>query len=105
VNVAQMSESQMQAGIKRMAKQLGYLVYHTMNAIGSDKGYPDLHVVGHGREWFLELKGPKPKISDAQIAWIDALVALGRDARFVHPPDYDGILQELMDAYSADVLR
>jgi hypothetical protein len=94
-----LSESQMQTGITRAAKQLGYLVFHTTYAIGSEKGYPDLHIVGHGRSWFLELKGPKPKIYPEQEAWIEALQAHGYDARFVFPADYETVLAELMQAY------
>jgi hypothetical protein len=105
MSVPQMSEPMMQAGIMRLAKQLGYLAYHTKWSLNSPRGFPDLVIVGHGRSWFLEIKGPRPKVYPEQIAWVDALGAVGHDARFIHPGDYEGILQELMDAYSADVTR
>jgi hypothetical protein len=94
-----MTEAEMQKGIMRAARQLGFLCFHCQYAIGSEKGYPDLHIVGHGRSWFLELKGPKPKIYPEQEAWIEALQAHGYDARFVFPADYETVLQELMATY------
>lgn len=93
------TEAQMQKGIIATAKQLGFMVYHTTYAIGSERGYPDLHIVGHGLSWFLELKGPNPKVYPEQEAWIAALQANGHDARFVYPADYDEVLATLQAAY------
>jgi hypothetical protein len=94
-----LTEAQMQAGITKAAKQLGYLVYHTKYSIGSPRGYPDMTIVGHGRLWFWELKGPNPKIYPEQEVWIDTLKSHGYDARFVFPGDYDAVIAELMQAY------
>ena len=82
-----MTEAQMLSGLRTAAKQLGFLCFHTVYAIGSERGYPDLHIVGHGRSWFLELKGPKPKVYPEQEAWIQRLRSCGHDARFVFPHD------------------
>ncbi len=98
-----LTESQMQKGITATAKKLGFRVYHAAYAIGSEKGYPDLHIVGHGRSIFLELKGPKPKVYPEQEEWIAALQDAGHEARFVYPGDYDGILALLQDAYQEAV--
>lgn len=94
-----LTEAKMQKGIIDTAKQLGFMVYHTTYAIGSERGYPDLHIVGHGRSIFLELKGPKPKVYPEQEAWIAELTACGHEARFVYPADYDDVLAWLQTAY------
>lgn len=96
-----LTEAQMLAGLKAAAKGLGYLVFHNTYAIGSDRGFPDLVIVGHGRTWFVELKGPKGQIRPEQGAWVKALFEAGQDVRIVWPDDYDWILQSLQDAYQA----
>lgn len=98
-----LTEKQMQVALVRAAKQLGYLVYHAAYAIGSEPGFPDLTIVGKGRFWMLELKGPKGRVSEAQEAWMAHLQAAGVDARIVWPTDYDTVMQELMDAYERTV--
>jgi len=94
-----MTEAQMLAGIKMAAKQLGYLFFHNTYAIGSERGFPDVVIVGHGRTWFFELKGPKPKVYPEQEAWIQRLRSCDQDARFVFPHEYDAVMAELIVAY------
>lgn len=98
---AAMTEAQLQQAIMQTARQLGFLVFHTAYAIGSERGFPDLCICGHGRIWFFELKGPKPKISPEQEAWIETLSACGADARFVYPDDLDDVLATLQAAFEA----
>lgn len=92
-----LTEAAMLSGLKDAAQKLGYLVYHTTYSIGSDRGYPDLTIVGHGHIWFLEIKGPRGVISDDQKTWIGAIMDAGYDARFIWPHHYDEILDELRD--------
>jgi hypothetical protein len=99
VTMPKLTEAQLQKAIVQTAKQLGFLVYHSAYSIGSERGFPDLCICGHGRLWFFELKGPKPKVYPEQEAWIAALQAAGMDARFVYPDDLDDVLNELMTAY------
>lgn len=99
ITVPKLTEADMLKGIKFVAKQFGYLVFHNTYAIGSDRGFPDLVIVGYGCTWFLELKGPKPRISDEQKEWIQALYSAGNNAQFVHPGDYGVILAELQQGY------
>lgn len=94
-----LTEAAMQKGIVSTAKQLGFMVYHTTYAIGSERGFPDLVICGHGRTFFWELKGPKPTIYPDQVEWIAALQDVGHDARFIHPADYDDALAILQAAY------
>ena len=44
-----MNESELQNAVKIAAKHLGFEVYHTHYSIGSDPGFPDLHIVGRCR--------------------------------------------------------
>lgn len=99
VSLPVMTEAQMQTAIVQTAKQLGYLVFHAAYSIGSERGYPDLCICGHGRLWFFELKGPKPKIYPEQEAWIAALNAAGAEARIIFPEHLDDVLDTLMEAY------
>jgi hypothetical protein len=69
------SEAQIQAAIVRALSQLGFLVIHVPNQAtrgrqrysGLLPGAPDLIVIGKGRVWFLEIKKPGGKQSQAQI--------------------------------------
>lgn len=94
-----MTEKELQASVISVAKQLGFLVYHTMVSFGSDRGFPDLIVAGHGVCFAFEFKGPRGRVSDAQNEWIETLNTTGVQARFVYPADYDDVLAWLQDAY------
>ena len=37
------------------------------------RGYPDLTVVGHGETLWAELKGPRGKLEEEQVRWLDEL--------------------------------
>lgn len=67
------TEAELLVGLMRHARQLGYLVFHDRVAQGSQRGFPDLVICGYGVLVFIECKGPKPRISDEQRAWLDAL--------------------------------
>jgi hypothetical protein len=94
-----MNEAQLMASLKHAAKSLGFLVFHNTYAIGSDRGFPDLVISGHGAVFAFECKGPRGVISDAQQAWIAELAAAGITAMFVFPSDYDRALAMIQDAY------
>lgn len=94
-----LTEAQMQRSLTHAAKGLGFRVYHAAYAIGSERGFPDLVICGHGRVFFWELKGPKPKVYPEQEAWIAELQAAGMNARILYPEDYDDALAELQRAY------
>jgi hypothetical protein len=97
--VPQLTEAQMLAGIKAAAKGLGYKCFHNTYSIGSDRGFPDLVIVGHGCTWFLELKGPKGRIRPEQDEWIEALSLAGHSAWIVKPELYDEVLSWLEVGY------
>ena len=98
-DMPKMTEKQLQASIVRMAKQLGYLCYHTTYSIGSERGFPDLVIVGHGACWMIECKGPRGRVSEEQEAWIAQLQLAGIDALIVYPDDLDMVLTDLMEMY------
>ena len=46
------------------------LSVQSLAAVG--KGCPDVLCSNGARMWMLEIKGPKGKLTDAQVEWIDA---------------------------------
>lgn len=86
----------------RLAKQLGYLVYHThdsrSNHWATDAGYPDLHLVHERRRRSIhaELKGDseygKRGPAPEQVRWINALLAAGLEAYVWYPRDINDIV-------------
>jgi hypothetical protein len=60
--------------------------YHTHDSRRSPSGFPDLVIVGD-RVLYRELKTAKGKVSDAQAAWLHALVLAGQDACVWRPAD------------------
>jgi hypothetical protein len=102
------TEAQLMRAIESNARQLGYLVYHTRVSIGSNPGFPDLVIVGHGAIFAIETKGPKGTISDEQERWIEELQRAGVSARFAWSTidaDFDEIMNDLQDAYEAAFAR
>jgi hypothetical protein len=100
------NEKEFQAQIKRTAKQLGWLVFHS--------GYPDLTLIHeHYIPLWMELKGPNPKIYPEQLVWLARINATGgRVGLMVFPADLDAVCQllagqpvELYDDTKIGVLR
>jgi hypothetical protein len=72
--------------------------YHNLYAVGSDSGFPDLVMVKPGVRngmLFLEVKGPKGKISNEQRDWVDDIRSTGCHAHIVFPEDLP-LLQGLL---------
>lgn len=87
---ATQTEAQWQKQIADMARTHGAtVIYHTYDARGSDKGYPDLTIVhpDHGTFWF-EVKGPRGKLSDAQRETLRNLQYANKHAYVVYPRDF-----------------
>lgn len=51
-----MLEAELLAEVRRMCRDLGLWTYHTRNSIGSDRGWPDLVIIGPHGIVFIELK-------------------------------------------------
>lgn len=85
-----MTEAQLQTGIIRLAKALGWTVYHTRDSRGSQKGFPDL-VLFHEvqkRILYRELKTKVGKLTAEQRTWLLGLRASGGDVDVWRPIDY-----------------
>jgi hypothetical protein len=76
----------------QVARQHGYLVYHTHDARRSAPGFPDLCLVsaipGPGRCFLWEVKTRTGKLSMDQFTWLSGLDGKTIDARVVRPSDF-----------------
>lgn len=65
-----MTHAELQAEIEQLCDDLGLYHYHTGNSIGSDKGWPDLVVIGK-RVLFREIKSATDVLSHDQkiVGW------------------------------------
>lgn len=76
-----LTESAIQRGIRDCLESLGFAVFHTRFALGSDPGFPDLIGVGckprtTGLLVAVELKGPKGQIRPGQVEWLERFRAV-----------------------------
>lgn len=93
--VANMSEAEFQAKVRKFAKEAGWLIYHTRDSRGSDKGFPDLVLVRPPYVVFAELKREGEKPTPEQQRWLDDLDNCGQAAYLWRPSDWDEILKVL----------
>ena len=90
-----MSEKDFQKKVIELAKKLGYLVYHTYDSRGSEKGFPDLVLVSR-HVIFAELKTNTGRLTDAQQDWMNKLTcASGVYAVVWRSKDWDDIVKIL----------
>jgi len=74
-----MTEDTLLAHVRALAKQCGYLCYHTYSSKRSEPGYPDLclarpaSATSPGRLLFAELKTQTGKVTQEQAIWLDIL--------------------------------
>lgn len=69
-------EKAWQQAVVRVAKQAGFLCYHTYDSRRSPSGFPDLvlcHPAPGHPLYTIELKTDTGSVSQAQQAWLDAL--------------------------------
>lgn len=79
------AERVFQSNVEARAVRYGLKVYHTHDARGSQRGWPDLVVAGPGGVIFRELKTAKGKLTLDQIQWIELLARSGLDAGIWRP--------------------
>ena len=76
---ALVSEKAFQSALVKLARQHGFLAYHTFNAKRSPEGFPDLVLVHPTRPreispvFLVELKTTRGQVTPAQQAWVEAL--------------------------------
>lgn len=96
-----MTEAEYQDLVTGLCDLLGLLYHHETDSRKSNKGFPDLCIVGTDGMGvvFLELKGDRKgaKASPDQVKWIDRLQKAGIRAYVVYPKDWDKV-QDLLFA-------
>lgn len=104
-----LSEAEFQAMIVYRARALGWLVHHDRGdyrqCIAGDPGFPDLLLARNGVVMLWEVKSEEGRVSDAQVAWLDALSGSEKVldasvcdhvlATAVWPRDWDWIQEKL----------
>jgi hypothetical protein len=70
----QLSEKAFMAAVVRLAREHGYMVYHTWNSKKSPEGFPDLVCARAGSPLLaIETKTDAGQVTPAQAAWLEAL--------------------------------
>lgn len=95
---AAMSEDELQAKVEALAREFGWIFYHTHDSRRSQKGFPDLVMVRRGRIIWRELKTMTGKPTPEQRTWLDALAKANADVGIWRPIDLlnETVLAELM---------
>ena len=85
----EMSEASLQRRVLGLARELGWLAYHTHDSRRSQPGWPDLAIVSAKRRRFLvaELKKERGVVSKDQHTWLTALAAAGIETHVWRPAD------------------
>lgn len=95
----QMTEADLQAAVMDCAQVLGWFAFHPWISVNSNGGYPDTTLV-HPRQKRLlwaELKGPRGKVSDAQLEWGAAIEAAGGEWHLWTPAEWhDGTIEAVL---------
>ncbi len=93
-------ESEFQRRVEKLAKEHGWMCYHTYDSQKSEPGYPDLHFVHteRGESFFVELKTATGRASQPQVKWLLALQKVGHTVYLWSPNDWDEIERVLRGA-------
>ena len=86
-----MKEKDFQAQVIRIAKALGWLIYHTYDSRRSEPGFPDLVMVRGDRILYRELKTEKGRLAPHQKIWGEKLSEAGADYEVWRPSMRDEI--------------
>lgn len=84
----------------KLAKYLGWLVYHTHDSRRSEPGFPDLIMIRNGQLVVAELKSAKGKLTHEQKAWLMEYEQVKDCQTFVWNPDswHNGEIEEVLGA-------
>lgn len=93
------SEKAFQSAVVRLAREHGWLCYHTHDSRKSLPGFPDLvcaHPAGQRPILYTELKVPGGQLTLQQHAWLEALArAEGKEVHVWTPEDMPTIVWAL----------
>ena len=91
-------ESLFLSTVREIAKENGWLYYHTADSRRSPPGYPDVTLVKGDTVIFAELKSRNGRVKKAQKQWIEALKRCDKVETYLWRPDNMGfILRRLID--------
>lgn len=92
-----MSEAELLAAVRQLARLSGWLTYHTHDSRRSEAGFPDLTLVNirQGRIIFAELKTAAGRTTPQQDEWLAALAAAGCETALWRPADLPNIARIL----------
>ena len=85
--VSEYREDALLADCRKIARQHGWLTYHTHDARRSEEGFPDLVATDGCTVLFAELKTRTGKLTEAQSLWIEMLRHATRLETYVWRPD------------------
>lgn len=85
----QMTEAQLLAAVRKLARLTQWLCYHTHDSRRSEPGFPDVVMVHarRGRVIFAELKDATRKTTPEQDRWLAELAAAGCEVAIWRPDD------------------
>ena len=81
------TETQLEAYVEALAGDLGLLVHHEQDSRRSERGFPDLVIVGSRVLW-VELKSAGGQLRPDQVTWRYRLQAAGAEWRLWRPADW-----------------
>lgn len=84
-----LSEKDLQAGVEKLARTLGWLCYHTWNSMHSAAGFPDLVLLRNGLVYVVELKSERREPTPEQERWLDAWRETGAAVYVWKPSDLE----------------
>jgi hypothetical protein len=87
------------AETRKAIRDLGLWAYHTKRSDGSDKGWPDLVIIGPGGVLYREIKTEEGKVTTEQLDVMRRLEEAGQDVDVWRPTDwYSGRIQRELNA-------
>lgn len=101
-----LSEADLQRGVLDMARVLGWRSLHLRPArtahgwatavSGDGVGFPDLLLARGPRLVVAELKSDRGRLTDEQLAWLEALSDAGAETYIWRPGDYPDRIAEVL---------
>ncbi len=83
-----MTEAELLDAVRQACRWSGLLCYHTHDSRRSERGFPDVVVVGPHGVVFRELKAERGRVTPDQREWLDRLTDADADADVWRPDDW-----------------